>query len=877
MQGNRLSKPARWTGTTAIALGMMLWISAPVEGQPQLGNQLPSPRLLTVSPCGAKAGSTVEISWTGSDLEEPQAFLFSHPGIKATPVIPPPPPPPKEDPKKIDAKEKPDPKKPAPPPPPPPPITKFTITVAADVPPGYYDVRLVNKFGVSNPRVFVVGDRNEVVEKEPNNADEQAQRIELGTTINGAINAPTDVDYFLFSGKKGQRILIACLGASIDSRINPEIRLFDPRHREMTYHRPLPLEDGVLDVELPADGDYTIRLCQFTYTGGNQEYFYRLSVTTGPWIETVFPPMLEPGKATAITLYGHNLPGAQREQVPGELAPRTLDKLTTTVTAPAEPAGLTRLSFNGHVNPLTALLDGFEFRLKSPAGQSNPVLLNFAQAPVALEKEENDSPAKAQEITAPCEVAGRIDQKRDRDWFVFGAKKGDVYIIDLFSHRLGAPTDMYFQIRNLGEKTPQDITLQDDNGATLHPQSFLTQTRDPAPFRFVAPADGKFHILVASHLGDNLAGPQHVYRLRISPERPDFRLIVMHPDFNRPDACVLGQGGVESLTVYAERLDGFKGEIALTVEGLPNGVTCPPQTIGPNMKQALLVFSAADKAPPFTGEIKLKGTATINGSPVVREARPAGVTWPVQPQANIPTVTRLERQLMLAVRDKPPFRLVALDKAQVFHGDKVNVPLKLDFLWADTKPAGPIQIIPIPNEFPPGLNFGNIQIAPDKKDANLVMNVATNVPPGTYNIVFRAFGQIPYGKDPKKKANVNVVLPTTPLALIVMPKQVAQLSVANPNLALKLGSQIEVIVNVNRQFDYGGPFLVKLVLPPNAQGITADEIAIPSGQNQGKVIVRAGTGAAVVNLQNLPLQAQATIRENVNLNHELKININVTK
>src|SRR5215813_11863565 len=154
----RLRMVTRWLGVGSLALVSIFW-GRNSHAQPQLGNQLPNPRLLTVSPCGAKAGTSVEITWTGTDLEEPQAFLFSHPGIKAAPVIPPPP---KEEPKKTDPKKD-DPKKDAPKKPeekkpaPPPPITKFTITVPADVPPGYYDVRLVNKFGVSNPRVFVIG------------------------------------------------------------------------------------------------------------------------------------------------------------------------------------------------------------------------------------------------------------------------------------------------------------------------------------------------------------------------------------------------------------------------------------------------------------------------------------------------------------------------------------------------------------------------------------------------------------------------------------------------------------------------------------------------------------------------------------------------
>ena len=111
----------------------------------------------------------------------------------------------------------------------------------------------------------------------------------------------------------------------------------------------------------------------------------------------------------------------------------------------------------------------------------------------------------------------------------------------------------------------------------------------------------------------------------------------------------------------------------------------------------------------------------------------------------------------------------------------------------------------------------------------------------------------------------------------MLPKQVAQLSVANPNLAVKLGNQTEIVVNVARLFDYDGPFKVKLTLPPNATGITVDELTIPPGQNQGKMILRAAASAAVVNLQNLPLQATAMLQGTVELKHETKINVNVTK
>src|SRR5262249_4882029 len=162
------------------------------------------------------------------------------------------------------------------------------------------------------------------------------------------------------------------------------------------------------------------------------------------------------------------------------------------------------------------------------------------------------------------------------------------------------------------------------------------------------------------------------YRVRITPERPDFRLIVMPPADRRPDSGCLLQGGNEHYTVLVWRQDGWNGEVALTVEGLPPGVTCSPQVVGIGQRQGSLVLHATDDAPPWTGGIQVKGTAVIAGQQVVREARPASITWPTQEQQNIPTITRLDRNLVLAVRDKAPFRVTATaDKSVITQGSKV--------------------------------------------------------------------------------------------------------------------------------------------------------------------------------------------------------------
>jgi hypothetical protein len=852
---------------SAFSLMAFLWCVAPAHAQIIIGNQWPTPRLNILTPTGGKIGTAFEVTFTGTEVDEPSALIFSHPGITGVPIIPPLP--------KPDPKVKPDPKKE----PVRPPITKFTVTIAKDVPVGYYDVRLVNNNGVSNPRRFVVGDLNEVAEKEPNNDVEQAQKVEIGTTITGAITAGTDVDYFSFSGRKGQRVLITCLTASIDSRLDSELRVYSPKSSEPTYHRANPGQDGIVDLMLPDDGEYLVRLNKFTYLAGNAEYFYRLNIALSPHIDAVFPTTIEPGKTAQITLYGRNLPGGKpdpRAVIHGQI----LEKLTVSVTAPGDPASISvgrisnpshELRYSGLITPLMATLDGFEYRLTGPTGASNPVLLTYAKAPVVIENDDNDVPQKAQAVPVPCEIAGRIDKQRDRDWYVFDAKKDQILTIEVISHRLGAATDMYGVIKNLATK--QEFPLQDDNPDSLSLRFYTANNRDPAPFRFVAPADGKYHLMLASHTGDNYADPTHVYQVRITPEKPDFRLFVMPAEETRPDACRVGQGGTHHYTVYVQRSDGFKGDIHLTMEGLPAGVTCPLQVLAGSMRMTQLVVSAADDAAEYTGAVKVIGSATIKGQKITHQARPATVTWGVPIQQNIPTLTRLDRELMLAVRGKAPAKFVAAtDKVVVSHGDKTNIELRLTRALPEFKAN--FQVVPVPGELPPGVAVGNLTFAVGKDTVNAVVTVAANTAPGTYNVVFRGFAAI----SPSAKAKpVNTILVSTPVQLTVLPKQVATLSVDNPNPTIKTGANGTILVKVARQYDFTDAFMVELVLPPNVQGVSAAGVTIPPGANEAKMVLAIAPGTPPANLQNLTVRATAVVNGNVTLTHEIKINVIVAK
>src|SRR5262249_7515469 len=268
------------------------------------------------------------------------------------------------------------------------------------------------------------------------------------------------------------------------------------------------------------------------------------------------------------------------------------------------------------------------------------------------------------------------------DWYTFSARKGEVYSIEVLSDRLGAPNDMYFALRRLENK--QEVANLDDDTEVLAPGMFYNRTEDPPVYRFAIPPAGAHQLMLASHRTDSRAGARHFYRVRITPERPDFHLIVMPSDGRSPRGCCLRQGGDEAYTVFVWRRDGFNGPITLTMEGLPTRVSCPPQVVGPNLKQAALVVSAGLNAPEWAGEIKILGTAWINGQTVVREARPASITWPVTQPQGIPAISRLDRNLVLAVREEAPFRLTAsADKSTIVAGSQLNVRLKLARLWPD--------------------------------------------------------------------------------------------------------------------------------------------------------------------------------------------------
>jgi hypothetical protein len=283
--------------------------------------------------------------------------------------------------------------------------------------------------------------------------------------------------------------------------------------------------------------------------------------------------------------------------------------------------------------------------------------------------------------------------------------------------------------------------------------------------------------------------------------------------------------------------------------------------------------------PDWTGEIKVKGTATIRGQKVEREARSGTILWPVQPQQNIAPLSRLDRQIVLAIRDKPAFTLTAtIDKPAVPQGTPAQISLKVARNSADLK--NPILVQATPAELPPGFTVNNNQplnLAPDKNEATLPVTVPANVPPGTYTVALRGTVQFPFNKDPKgPKQPVNFVEYSSPVTLTVVPKSVATLALSSPNVNAKAGAQTEYVVKLTRQFDYDGEFKVEVVLPAAVKDVTVAAVTVPAGKDEAKLIIDVPADAPPGNRADLVVKATATYN-GATIIHEAKFTVNVVK
>ena len=736
--------------------------------------QFPIARLNSVFPAGGKQGSTIEVTLAGTDLDGANRLFFTHAGLTAKQVI--------LEPTEFD-------------PQPHPADGKFTVSIAADVPPGMYEVRAAGKYGLSNPRYFAVDTRPEVNEVEPNSSIEQANEVPAEGIVNGVANV-ADRDFFQFPAKKGQRLLIDCQARRIDSRLDPMLVIYDDKGNELASAHDGSHRDTLLDYTVPADGLYVVEVHDFIYAGG-PDYFYRLAIGTGPYLDFVFPPAGLPGTNQTYQVFGRNLPGGK--PVPGlSIDGRPIEVVNATIPLPSA-AEADRLPAATLIESAASGIDAILYRQPSPRGLSNPVLVGLATAPVVAEKEPNNNAAKAQKLVPPCEVVGQFYPVGDHDWFTFEAKKGDAYVIEVVSQRLGEATDPYLVVEQVtvdkdGKQQVTELQQADDNMVNAGGFDFDTVHDDPS-FRFTAPDDGTYRILVRDLYSASRGDPRFVYRLAVRPEQPDFRIAALAKfpgaQPNQQQSLVwspnLRKGGSDTVEIVAFRRDGFNGEIVVTADGLPPGVTAAPVTIGPDRNSAPLVLSAADNAAATVAAFRVVGKTKIVASEVSHAARAASIVWQGQP-GQFNARSRLSAELMLAVNESEPapFTLQAAGNVlEMSRSGKIEIPVTMK-PNGDFKGNVALTVVGLPQNMQPA----NQQMNAAPGETKFTINLQTNSPVGVYSFYLLGTTQINYRHNPE--AAEAAAQRQADLEKLVAERQAAQRSATEKrNAATQLAQQTD--------------------------------------------------------------------------------------
>lgn len=688
--------------------------------------QFATPQLTSLWPPGGRQGTSVEVTLAGSGLEGVQKLWFSHPGITAQP--------------KQTPETEWEPARPI--------DGQFIVQIAADVPSGLYEVRAVGPLGLSNPRRFVVGVLPETLDPGGNTTPERAMVLVPPVTVCGRLD-PGSVDYYHLSLKPGQRLLVELAATQLDSRLRGTLTLIDPLGREVASARAQADSDPLLSFTASVEGNYRLVVADRVYGGGN-DYFYRLTCSTAPHVALVFPPCGAPGSNANYAVLGFHLPGGQPAS---DLRHRglTLERIEVTIPLPVDEPTVTGL-FVGHHAPLTrAWQDAIEFR--PPLGEAAipGVPLYFSTAPPVSEQEPNDDPASPQHLTPPCEVAGQFYPEQDQDWYEFSARKGQTLWIDVVSHQWGLPTDpalVVYRVQGKDAGQLAELAQVDDpprRGQRGAGPELDVIHLDPS-YKFVAPEDGTYRLLVRDQAGDQRRDAAMVYRLAIRTPRPDFRFLVW-PSAVLPaaqqqsvplTAATLRRGGTTVLGVLVERRDELASPIEITVEGLPDGVEAAPVLVPPEASEGWVILVAREDAPSWVGSIRVVGRATQGAQTLVRQARYAAAIWGTANRQQEPAAFRLVSQLQLAVLDAEPapvlVKLGERPHVESAVGGTVELPVAV-VRRGDFK--GPLQLVPV--GLPQVLRPQPLRVEGAQEQAKwtLALNQA-NLRPGDYTFFLKA-------------------------------------------------------------------------------------------------------------------------------------------
>ena len=511
----RRALPFRGDGFTALPLLLLALLLLACPGW----SRAEAPVIEAMFPLGGQAGTTVKVTFTGKLGPGPVGGWADFPGSVVKP----------------DGTN-----------------GIFQIIIPPNTPPGPRLLRLFNADGASRPRIFMVGILPEITEIEPNDSLTKPQAItNLPITINGRFDKAGDVDLFSVPLAAGQTLVAEAVANMVGSSIDPALTLRDAAGNQVAFaHDGIGL-DSLLVYPVTKAGTHLVQLSGFAYPPaadvrfvGGKNLFYRLTLTTGPYLRGSFPAGIPRGQAATVQLFGWNLNGTNQ--------------------------------FLSHAVVASAATGRLDFAEITRPAIPNPVQLALGDGPEVLEVEPNDSRAQAQKIIPPLTVNGRLDRAGDIDRFSFQARKGERFELKLLASSPGAPMDSLLTVE---DATGKELARVDDSAGDTN-----------ARLVWAAPAETNYVVVVRDLF--NKGGPDYVYRLEIGTPVPGFTVAVDTHAF----AVQVGKTNELKLTITP--VNGYScTNLQVVIEGLPDEVTVQAPKItakGGEVKLSLIASAEAE-------------------------------------------------------------------------------------------------------------------------------------------------------------------------------------------------------------------------------------------------------------------------------------------
>lgn len=479
------------------------------------------------------------------------------------------------------------------------------VVVSADANAGPVRWQVANANGSSGTAMLFVSRGREIVERRSRDLPQRLDAFPVG--VSGRLSRFTEVDRYEFVADRDSLATVELMAARLGANFNGVLEARDTTGKLLTDHADTLGIDGAIAFAVRRDTVYTVSLHDADFRG-DRAYVYHLAFRYGPRVLATLPARGQRGATREVEFVGIGLATGQAR----------VESIRQTVTFPSDPE-----------------LKTLAHALQTPAGTID------VEIPLSDLDERTrgpgtaDSPGKTLALSAPCGLTARFESGETEYRYTWHAEKDQTWTVAATSRAIGGRVDVAVAVLDPTGKLLDD---SDDSGGT---------TDALATIRTAAPGEHTCVVRAMSAMG----GPDDVYRLEIARPAAGFTL-------STTQQVNLPLGGKAELAVLAARNGGWDGPIALTMDGLPEGVKTEGElVIAAGKNEAKISLVCAADAAVVAAPLAIRGTATLGDETITRTAMaPAG--------GNLAPRTADEQRVdrvLLAITMTPPVELKLVD------------------------------------------------------------------------------------------------------------------------------------------------------------------------------------------------------------------------